>query len=71
MENIITGILFIALAIDIPTMIAYLAGLKFQIEDKSCPTEVRDVKNNILATKLVQVFNVVILLALMILSIFL
>lgn len=67
MLEVIVPIIFVALAINIPTMIAYLIGLQFQIEDKNCPQEVRDVKRNILLTKLVQVFNVVLLIAIMIL----
>ena len=61
MLEVIVPIIFIALAINIPTMIAYLIGLRFQIEDKNCPQEVQDVKHNILFTKLIQVFNVVLL----------
>ena len=67
MLEIIVPIIFIALVINIPTMIAYLIGLRFQIEDKNCPEEVRDVKHNILFTKLIQVFNVVLLIVIMIL----
>lgn len=54
--------------IDLPVMVAYLMGLKFQIEDKTCKDEVKNVKNNILITKVVQVINVVIVLICMILS---
>lgn len=67
MLEIIVPIIFVALVINIPTMIAYLIGLRFQIEDKNCPEEVRDVKHNILFTKLIQVFNVVLLIVIMIL----
>lgn len=67
MLEVIIPIVFVALAINIPTMIAYLIGLQFQIEDKNCPQDVNAVKRNILMTKLVQVFNVVILVALMVL----
>ena len=67
MLEVIIPIIFIALAINVPIMIAYLIGLQFQIEDKNCPQEVRDVKRNILGTKLVQVFNVVLLVVIMIL----
>ena len=68
MENAITAILFIMLAIDIPTTIAYLLGLRFQIDDFNCKEEVRDVKTNILVTKVIQVLNAVALIALMVLT---
>lgn len=67
MESIIIGIIFIALAINVPTMIAYLIGLKFQINDFNCKQEVNDVKRNILMTKIIQILNVIILAILMIL----
>lgn len=67
MLEVIVPIIFVALVINIPTMIAYLIGLRFQIENKNCPEEVRDVKHNILFTKLIQVFNVVLFIAIMIL----
>ena len=67
MIEVIIPIIFIALAINIPTMIAYLIGLQFQIEDKNCPQEARDVKRNIFFTKLVQIFNVLLLVVIMIL----
>jgi len=66
LESICIPIIFIALAVNIPVLIAYLIGLKFQIEDPHCLAEVTSVKHNILATKIVQAFNVVILLALII-----
>ena len=59
-------ILFMALVINIPTTIAYLKGLKFQIEDFECPQEVADVKRNIRLTKIIQVINLIILLILFI-----
>lgn len=66
LESICIPIIFVALAVNIPVLIAYLIGLKFQIEDPQCSTEVTNVKHNILATKIVQAFNVVIFLALII-----
>ena len=66
-ETICIPLLFIALAINIPTLIAYLIGLKFQITDYSCGQEVKSVKRNILMTKVIQGINVAIMLALMIL----
>ena len=67
MESICIGLIFIALIINVPTMIAYLIGLKFQITDFNCKDEVKGVKTNILMTKIIQVFNVVIFLTLIIL----
>jgi hypothetical protein len=64
--NICVPIIFIALAIDIPVLIAYLIGLQFQIEDPNCSADVTNVKRNILATKIVQGFNVAVLIALII-----
>lgn len=67
MESAIIAIVFVALAINVPTMIAYLIGLKFQINNFGCPGEVKSVKTNILMTKVIQVFNVVVLGILMVL----
>jgi hypothetical protein len=70
METIISicvGLLFVSLAINIPSMIAYLVGLKFQITDFNCKEEVKGVKTNILMTKIIQTFNVIIQLGLIIL----
>lgn len=60
MESFIIGLVFIALAINVPTMIAYLKGLQFQIKDYGCAEEVKSVKSNIRMTKIVQVFNVIV-----------
>jgi hypothetical protein len=65
-EAICVPILFIALAINIPTFMAYMFGLQFEIKDKNCPQDVKDVKRNILLTKVIQGFNVVVMLALII-----
>jgi hypothetical protein len=67
MESFIIALVFIALAINVPTMIAYLIGLKFQITDYGCPEEVKSVKTNILMTKIVQVFNVIVFGVIMVL----
>lgn len=53
MIEIITAILFIALSVSIPTTIALMCGMKFAPTDTSCPEEVRGVKINILAIKIV------------------
>ena len=66
MEEVIVPILFVALAINIPVTIAYLIGLQFQITKPNCKQDVNDVKKNILMTKIVQVFNVLIYIALFI-----
>ena len=66
-EMICIPLLFVALAINIPTMIAYLIGLQFQIKEPNCPQDVKDVKRNILITKIMQVFHTVVLLILIIL----
>lgn len=66
MEEVIIPILFVALAINIPVTIAYLIGLQFQITKPNCKQDVNDVKKNILMTKIVQVFNVLIYIALFI-----
>lgn len=63
-ESICVPLLFVALAINVPTMIAYLIGLQFQINDFNCPQEVKGVKRNILLTKIVQVINVAVMLTL-------
>lgn len=65
-ETVIIPILFVALAINVPIMIAYLMGLQFQIKKPDCPQDVKDVKNNILLTKIVQVLNVTLFAVLMI-----
>ena len=66
MIDVITLILFVALSINVPIMLAYLKGINFQINNFNCPNEVNEVKNNIRLTKIIQVFNVVILLAIII-----
>ena len=66
MEEVIVPILFVALAINIPVTIAYLIGLQFQITKPNCKQDANDVKKNILMTKIVQVFNVLIYIALFI-----
>lgn len=66
MEEVIIPILFVALAINIPVTIAYLIGLQFQITKPNCKQDVNDVKKNILMTKIVQVFNVLIYITLFI-----
>jgi hypothetical protein len=45
---------------------AYMFGLQFEVKDKNCPQDVKDVKRNILLTKVIQGFNVVVMLALII-----
>lgn len=67
MGNLITIILFISLAINIPTAIANIIGLNLQIDDKSCLEEVKSVKLNRRVIKWVQYFNVIVLLVVMIL----
>lgn len=66
-ETICILLLFIALLINVPVLIVYLIGLKFQITDYNCGQEVKNVKRNILMTKVIQGINVVIMLILMIL----
>ena len=66
-EMICIPLLFVALAINIPATIAYLIGLQFQIKDPNCPEDVKNVKKNILVTKIMQVFNTIVLLTLIIL----
>lgn len=67
MVSVIIGIIFLALIINVPTMIAYLIGLKFQITDPNCKDEVRDVKINIAMTKIIQVINVLLFVVILIL----
>ena len=66
MEEVIIPILFVAIAINIPVTIAYLIGLQFQINKPNCKQDVNDVKRNILMTKIVQLFNLLIYIALFI-----
>jgi hypothetical protein len=65
-ETVCIPILFIALAVNIPVFIAYLIGLQFEVKNPSCKEDVNDVKRNVLMTKIVQGFNVLILLVLII-----
>jgi hypothetical protein len=67
MLNACILLVFLALIVNVPSMFAYLMGLKFQINDMNCSQEVKGVKTNILMTKIIQVFNTVITIALMIL----
>ena len=65
-ETVCIPILFIALAVNIPVFIAYLIGLQFEVKNPSCKEDVNDVKRNVLMTKIVQGFNILILLVLII-----
>lgn len=67
MEEVIIPILFVAIAINIPVTLAYLIGLQFQVTKVNCKQEINDVKRNILMTKIVQLFNLLIYIALFIL----
>ena len=65
-ESICIPLLFVALSFNIPTLISYLIGLKFQINDMNNPQEVKGVQRNIRLTKIVQGINVAVMLALII-----
>ena len=65
-ETFCIPLLFIALAINIPILIAYIKGIQLQVKDNTCKQDILDVKKNILAIKLIQGFNVLILLILFI-----
>lgn len=67
MEEVIIPILFVAIAINIPVTFAYFIGLQFQVTKPNCKQDVNDVKRNILMTKIVQLFNVLIYIALFVL----
>lgn len=67
MIGISTAVIFIALSISIPTMLALLGGLQFTPKDPNCPEDVKDVKTNIKAVKGVLIFDTLALLAVLIL----
>lgn len=67
MISIMTTLCFVALAVNIPTAIAFLFGLKHAQNDAKCSEDVRDTKMNVNAIKTVFVFDVVVFVALMVL----
>jgi hypothetical protein len=70
MTNFIIALLFIAVAVNVPATLALLKGLMLTTTESSCPQEIKDVKNNILAIKIIQTANTVIFaVALLVISI--
>lgn len=52
MENVAILLLFLICCLSVPSSMAMLFGLKFQIQDYGCKQEVDEVKNNILMLKI-------------------
>lgn len=67
MISIMTALVFVALAVNIPTAIAVLVGLKYAPTDAKCPEDVKDAKMNVNAIKTVFVFDVAVFVALLVL----
>lgn len=67
MISIMTILCFVALAVNIPTAIAVLIGLKNTQNNAKCSEEVRDMNINVNAIKTVFVFDVAVFIALMVL----
>lgn len=57
---IVTILVFFALIVNACTLSAYLVGIQLEVENKDCEQEIKDVKNNRLMLKLIQVFNVIV-----------
>lgn len=57
MNTIIAILSLFALQINISVLLAYIFGVKLQIEDSSCEEEKKNV--NITALKFIQAFNVI------------
>lgn len=55
MEVGLTILLFIMVILNLSTAIPLLKGLKFQIEDYTCSQEVKEVKTNIMALKIINI----------------
>ena len=70
MEKFITILVFFAVIINICTLGAYLIGIKLQVNDPNCEDEVKSVKQNKLAIKLIQLFNVFVSIAMLIFLVF-
>ena len=62
----LTILIFVALIINLCTLGAYIIGIKLDIENKDCKDEIQAVKNNKLAIKLIQLFNVIVFIILFI-----
>lgn len=56
MKTFIIILLFIGLILGIPSSIAQIVGLKYDINDKTNKTEINDVKRNILWVKLTTIY---------------
>lgn len=67
MISIMTTLVFVALAVNIPTAIAVFVGLKYAPTDAKCSEDVKDAKKNVNAIKTVFVFDVAVFVALMVL----
>lgn len=59
MEVGLTILLFIMVILNLSTAIPLLKGLKFQIEDYTCSQEVKEVKTNIIALKIINTLSAI------------
>lgn len=59
MEVGLTILLFIMVILNLSTAISLLRGLKFQIEDYTCSQEVKEVRTNIMALKIINTLSAI------------
>ena len=59
MEVGLTILLFIMVILNLSTAIPLLRGLKFQIEDHTCSQEVKEVRTNIMALKIINTLSAI------------
>lgn len=67
MNIILTIIIFIALAVNIPLLIALFVGLNLSVTNATCKDEVEGVKKNVNTIKVVIAADVVLFLTILIL----
>lgn len=67
-EKIQTGIMFIGSVINLAWTIAMLVGVSFQIDNPDCKEEVKMIQGNRNAVKIIAIFNLVVFVALFVLS---
>lgn len=68
METLISILLFVACITSIGPTIAMWYGLKLQVKDESCPEEVKAVKNNKIAIKVLSTITAILVIISLILQ---
>lgn len=67
-EKIQIALIFVGLCVNLAWTIATIVGLNFQIDNPQCKEEVKMIQGNRNAVKIMAVFNLVVFVALFVLS---